>query len=470
MSFPRPNFQPFAQKMTAEGLPEVVIKTFAHYYQLLTAGETGLIAENSIEPVRSLPDAEQLPAGLSDIGTNHLPQTVLIKLNGGLGTGMGLAKAKSLLVVKENLTFLDIIARQAHSMNIPLLLMNSYNTQADSLAVLSAYPGLNGPFPLDFLQHKVPKIVAADLSLAAYPADPSLEWCPPGHGDIYTALVTSGMLDQLLAAGIYYAFVSNADNLGAVLDPAILGYFVQQQLPFMMEVADRTEADKKGGHLAQSPSGQLLLRESAQCPPADEAAFQDIDRHKYFNTNNLWLNLVALKQLLSSKGNVLGLPMIRNRKPVNPRDPHSTPVYQLETAMGSAIAIFAGAGAMRVPRHRFAPVKKNNDLLVVRSDAYLLTEDYRIIPNPARPHGRPAVVELDAQFYDRIDDLEARFPHGTPSLLHCERLVVKGNVYFSSHIQLSGRVHIHNPRPEPLYIAQGQALKNCELLIVDYEL
>src|SRR5438105_1204399 len=82
-----------------------------------------------------------------------------------------------------------------------------------------------------------------------------LEWCPPGHGDIYTALVTSGMLDALLDAGYEHAFVSNSDNLGAVLDPRILAWFAAERIPFLMEVADRTEADRKGGHIAQRPGG-----------------------------------------------------------------------------------------------------------------------------------------------------------------------------------------------------------------------
>ncbi|MCB0168132.1 MAG: UTP--glucose-1-phosphate uridylyltransferase, partial [Anaerolineae bacterium] len=343
--------------MQQEGLPDIVIKTFEYYYTQLVEGQTGMISETEIEPVESLPDAETFSADLAEAGQAALPQTVLLKLNGGLGTSMGLDQAKSLLMVKNGLSFLDIIAHQALHAGIPLVLMNSFVTRDDSLAALDKYPDLQGKIPLDFLQHKIPKITQADFSPATWPADPHLAWCPPGHGDIYTALVTSHMLDTLLAAGYKYAFVSNSDNLGAVMDTAILGHFVQNDLPFMMEVADRTEADKKGGHLAQRPDGQLILRESAQCPSDDMASFQDVSRHKYFNTNNLWLNLPALKAMLQAKDNILGLPMIRNSKTVDPRDSGSTPVYQLETAMGSAIGIFQGAGAIRVPRTRFAPVK-----------------------------------------------------------------------------------------------------------------
>ncbi|MGQ9839373.1 MAG: UTP--glucose-1-phosphate uridylyltransferase [Anaerolineae bacterium] len=441
----RVNFAPFAEKMRAERLPEIVIRTFQFYYAQLAAGETGLIAEADIRPLISLPDLEHLPAGLAENGRAALPRTILLKLNGGLGTGMGLEKAKSLLIVKEGLTFLDIIAQQALRSGVPLVLMNSFATRADSLAALARYPALVGPIPLDFVQHKVPKVLQADLAPATWPQDPDLEWCPPGHGDIYTALLTSGMLQVLLEHGYEYAFVSNADNLGATLDPLILGYVVANRLPFLMEVADRTPADRKGGHLAQrAGDGRLLLRESAQCPAEDMDAFQDIGRHRYFNTNNLWLHLPALKQLLDEKGGVLGLPLIRNSKTLDPRDPTSPKVYQLETAMGAAISLFEGAGALRVPRTRFAPVKTCDDLLAVRSDAYVLTEDWRIVPNPMRRLPGPPVLSLDPQYYKLIDDLEARFPFGPPSLMDCERLKVRGDVRFGRDVVCRGAAEVIN--------------------------
>jgi UTP--glucose-1-phosphate uridylyltransferase len=436
-------FAPFATRMEAEGLPEIVIKTFEYYYNQLAEGQTGLIPEDDISPIGSLPDIETLSPELAQTGQAVLSKAVLMKLNGGLGTGMGLEKSKSLLVVKEGLSFLDIIARQAQSAGVPLILMNSFNTQKDSLAVLSRYPDLQHDIPLDFLQHKVPKVTQDDLSPAIWPQDPELEWCPPGHGDIYAALITSGMLDRLVEAGYEYGFVSNADNLGAVLDAKLLGYFVEQQLPFMMEVADRTEADKKGGHLARRPDGQLLLREIGQCPPDDLGHFQDITRHKYFNTNNLWLNLPILKNIIAAKDNILGLPMIRNRKTIDPRDPTSMVVYQLETAMGSAIASFPGSGAIRVPRSRFAPVKTTADLLVIRSDAYILTDDFRVVPNPARKSDE-IVVSLDEAYYKLVDKMESRFPYGAPSLVACERLTIKGDIKFGRNITIKGKVHLAN--------------------------
>ena len=455
------HFEAFVRRMRAEGLPEIFINVFGDYYQQLVEGRTGLISESEIRPVESLPDAETMPAYLSNVGQAALAKTAVIKLNGGLGTSMGLEQAKSLLIVKEGLTFLDIIARQALSVGVPLVLMNSFATDADSRAFLDErYPELReSDVPLSFLQHKEPKVTQSDLSPADWPQNPELEWCPPGHGDIYVALATSGTLDSLLDAGYEYAFVANVDNLGAIINTAILGYFAENHFPFMMEVADRTEMDRKGGHVAERASdGLFLLRESAQCPEEDMAAFQDINRHKYFNTNNLWLNLPALKQLLEKQDYRLGLPMIRNAKTVDPRDSSSTAVYQLESAMGSAISVFAGAQALRVPRQRFAPVKTTDDLLAVRSDAYAMTDDFRVIPNPTGPTDQ-VVVTLDPAYYKFITDLDARFPRGAPSLVGCQRLSVEGDFRFGRNVVCRGAVWLINDTNEQVEIPDKTALR-----------
>ncbi len=453
------HFAPFAQRMSDERLPDLFITHFAHYYDKLRRGDDGLIAESDIRPVGSLDNADRLSPRLATVGREAVSRTVIIKLNGGLGTSMGLTGPKSLLVVKEGLTFLDIIARQAIEVGAPLLLMNSFATDAESLAVLARYSRRHVNLPLSFCQHKQPKVNAETLAPADWPGDRELEWCPPGHGDLYTALVTSQMLNLLLDDGIEYAFVSNADNLGAVLDPSILGYIVDKGLPFLMEVADRTAADRKGGHLARRPDGGLLLREIAQCPADDLPAFQDIERHRYFNTNNLWLHLPTLRNTLVARGYELDLPMIRNRKTVDPRDPDSTPVYQLETAMGSAIAVFDGAEAIRVPRSRFAPVKKTDDLLAVRSDAYLLTRDYRVVLAPER-RGQPPAVELDSEYYRLVDDLDCRFPAGAPSLRDCERLTVEGPFEFGPRVVVRGEVTFRNETGECRHVPGGLTMTN----------
>ena len=450
------NFALFEERMIAEGLPKLFIQTFAYYYEQLVAGATGMISELDIDSVCTVPDVEQFPRHLVDVGQDALTRTAVIKLNGGLGTSMGLEKAKSLLSVKDGRSFLEIITKQAEKAEVPLVLMNSFTTEEDSQQVLRPFAANSSLTYYTFVQHKEPKIRQADLKPVDWPENPELEWCPPGHGDIYTALVTSGTLDALLAEGIEYVFVSNADNLGAVIDLSILGYLVENEIPFMMEVADRTEMDKKGGHLAQRKDGQLILRESAQCPAEDAKYFQDISRHKYFNTNNLWFHLPTLKQVLEAQDYRLGLPMIRNSKPVDPRHEDSTPVYQLETAMGAAIAVFKGAEAIRVPRSRFAPVKTTNDLLLVRSDVYKMTDAFMVLPENGRTW--EPVVSLDSNYYKIVSDFDARFPHGVPSMKKCTRLEVVGDVVFGKDIVCEGNVLIVNESGEQVVLGDGLVL------------
>jgi UTP--glucose-1-phosphate uridylyltransferase len=315
--------------------------------------------------------------------------------------------------------------------------MNSFATRDDTLAALAAHPGIESDLPLDFLQNRVPKLRADDLHPVAWPAEPGHEWAPPGHGDLYPALVTSGLLERMLAAGYRYAFVSNADNLGATLDPAILGWFAAEGIPFLMEVADRTAADRKGGHLARRSDGGLILRETAQVPESDLDSFQDTGRHRFFNTNTLWLDLQALAARIDEGGGVLDLPLIVNRKTVDPGDSDSTAVIQLESAMGAAIGLFEGAQAIRVPRTRFAPVKTTSDLLALRSDAYRLTAEGQVALVESR-NGEPPLIELDPSFYKLLDDFERRFPDGPPSLVECERLTVNGDLTFGSGVVVRG--------------------------------
>merc|ERR1719215_7067 len=238
-------------------------------------------------------------------------------------------------------------------------------------------------------------------------------------------------------------FVSNSDNLGATMDLSILTHFVATKAPFMMEVAVRTDADKKGGHLAtDSTTGGLLLRESAQCPEADEKAFQDTSRYRFFNTNNLWVDLEALQDQFKKHGGALPLPVMKNSKTVDPRDKNSTKVLQLETAMGAAIECFEGATALVIPRSRFAPVKTTNDLFALRSDAYFLTKDSRITLAEAR-NGVPPDVKLDGM-YKFTDSMEKLIPNGPPSLIDCKKIVVEGDITFAKGVVVKGTVTIKN--------------------------
>jgi UTP--glucose-1-phosphate uridylyltransferase len=435
------------EKMREEGVADAAINAFEHYYRQLEAGETGLMPEDSIEPVDDLPHLDDLPFNAA-AEREALRRAVVLRLNGGLGTSMGLTGAKSLLEAKDGLSFLDIIARQVlalraeHDAELPLLLMNSFSTREDSLAALADHAELDIGLPLDFIQNKEPKLLAEDLTPAEWPDNPALEWCPPGHGDLYTALVTSGMLEQLLERGFEYAFVANSDNLGAALDPRILTWLRAEGIPFLMEVTERTEADRKGGHLAiRKADDRLVLRETAQTPDEDLKALQDLSKHRFANTNNLWVSLRALDAAMRERDNVLGLPMIRNAKTVDPGDKGSPKVFQIETAMGAAIEVFDGARALLVPRTRFAPVKTTDDLLALRSDAYRLTDDAHVeLARESVP-----IVTLDPEYYKLMRDFDARFPDGPVSLVEADRFEVSGDVTFGAGVVARGSVKVEGP-------------------------
>jgi UTP--glucose-1-phosphate uridylyltransferase len=430
------------QKMTDAGVPQRAIDVFTSFYSQLEGGATGMIAEADVEPLTDLERASEL--ALDDAGADAVASTAVIKLNGGLGTSMGMDRAKSLLPVRADLTFLDVIVgqvqhmRRSHGARLPLLFMNSFRTHDDTLEALSRHDDLvvDG-LPLDFLQNREPKLLADDLTPVQWPDDPSLEWCPPGHGDLYTALETSGVLAALLDAGFTYATVSNADNLGAAPDAAMMEWFAASGAPYAAEVCRRTPADVKGGHLVvRREDGRLVLRETAQTPDDDAEAAADLTRHQYFHTNNLWFDLEQLAQTLADREGILGLPLIRNEKTVDPTDPSSPRVVQIESAMGAAVEVFDGATAIEVDRSRFLPVKTTNDLMLLRSDVYGVGEDFRL-----RAQVEPALVDLDRRFYATIADFDARVPD-PPSLVDATSLTVKGDWRFGRGVVVSGEVRL----------------------------
>jgi UTP--glucose-1-phosphate uridylyltransferase len=446
----------FIARMKDRGQPESIIDTFSKYYKKVVSGKKGLIFNRDIIPVNSsevkgLDDLQEY----ADAGRGAFARTVQIVLNGGLGTSMGLSGPKLLIKARNNQSFLQIIIDRAKHYGLKPALMNSPNTHEKTLSEVEKISGSDPP--VMFLQHQFPKILRDGFAPALYPVNPELEWNPPGHGDIYAALEESGTLQKLLDAGIIYAFICNLDNLGSTPDASLLGYFAQNQFPFMMEVAEKTQADVKGGHLARlKKDGRLIIREVAQCPEHELKAFQNIDVYRFFNTNNIWINLKNLK-LIMQKRCTNGLPMILNPKYINPRDDNSPEVYQIETAMGSAISFFEDSTIVKVPRTRFVPVKKCSDLLAIRSDCFVFSKQDQLIPNPKRKIP-PVKIELDPKYYGKIDDFDKRFAQSVPSLIQCEALSVTGDVCFEQGIAIKGKVRITNPTNSQRVITKGTVI------------
>jgi UTP--glucose-1-phosphate uridylyltransferase len=453
-----------AEKMRAAGAHEEAIRAFLSAYDRLVGGDEALIPSDSLEPAGDVTALDDLPDVAPDRVGEVLAAVALVKLNGGLATSMGLQQPKSLMEARDGHSFLDIIVGQTlalrarYGVELPLVLMDSEATRDATLQALRAYRELAVEgLQEDFMQSMIPKLDAETLAPVRWPDAPALEWCPPGHGDVYGALRRSGMLAALRERGIRHAMISNSDNLGAQLDPRVPAHMAARELPFVMEVVQGTEADRKGGHLARRVSdGRLILRESAQTPSQDERSFRDFKRWRYYNTNNLWVDLDVLDATLERSDGVLELPLIINRKTVDPRDPDSTDVIQLESAMGAAIESFEGAELLLVPRTRFAPVKTTDDLLVLRSDVYTLSDEMAVAPIPDRADDMP-YVELDARFYKIIDGFEQRFPSGAPSLRDAQRLVVHGDVTFDRDVVVRGAVTVD--AGEPRTVPAGTVLE-----------
>ncbi len=436
------------QKMKSEGLNQEIIDDFLNKVEQVRNGYTGKVDWSTIGDL----DPNQDEISLETIQQKYSPNVetlkklVVIKLNGGLGTSMGLSKAKSLLPIKNGMSFLEIICKQIlhyrkkFNIEIPLLLMDSYNTQEDCQNELKRIR-FEQNFPTSFLQNKVPRLNAKDLTPITL-SDKKEEWCPPGHGDIYLAMKTNGILDKLLETGYEYAFLSNGDNLGATIEPYILQYFAEENLEFAMEMTPKTLADKKGGAIYRKMINEkfcgLELLETAQVPAEHEHEFSGMGKFRTFSTNNLWINLKALKEKISQAP--LKLSLI-----VNPKVVEGIEVLQLETAMGSAIGNFQRTKGIIIPRERFAPVKKTEDTLIRMSDAYVLNEDYSLTMNPKRKEKGLGenLVSLDEKYYKKIDKFLKLFPV-LPSLIFSNSFIVKGEIEFDTQVEILGDVKISN--------------------------
>jgi UTP--glucose-1-phosphate uridylyltransferase len=450
-------------RLRDEGVLPLLQENFLRLCGMFLSGGTGRIPEREIVPVPSLLALGSF-GGCRAAGAAAMDRVAVLKLNGGLGTSMGLDGPKALLLAKGGLTFLDIVCRQIlaqrqrQSCRLPLILMNSFRTHEASLEFLSRYPGLAVDVPQEFCQSTVPRLDAEGIALPRTWGEAAL--CAPGHGELFSTLAATGMLQMLLQRGYEYLFVSNVDNLGATIDESILGYMVRERVPFLMEVVRRTAADRKGGHLARrATDGHLLLREVAQCPDEDISFFLDIERHPYFNTNNIWIQLSPLNEVLETHGGILDLPLICNPKMIQIGE-RETRGFQLETAIGSAINLFESAQAVEVERTRFAPVKSTADLLTLWSDAYTLSEEWRLEPNPPFPNPRPAIA-LDRKWFGTYEALRERIPaDAPPALSSCKRLSVEGNVYFGRTVAIRGEVDVVGNPEIPGLIPSNTILEN----------
>ncbi|KAJ3039756.1 UTP-glucose-1-phosphate uridylyltransferase [Rhizophlyctis rosea] len=407
-------------------------------------------APEQVVSYKSLQEADEVST------TQFLSKLAVLKLNGGLGTTMGCVGPKSVIEVRDGMTFLDLTVRQIEYLNekykvqVPLILMNSFNTDDDTQRTIQKYKG-HGLQIITFNQSRFPRVSKDSLlPVPKSPNAPISSWYPPGHGDLFEALMNSGTLDELLAQGKEYLFVSNVDNLGATVDINILKHFASSGSEFIMELTDKTKADIKGGTLIDY-NGTVRLLEIAQVPAEHVDDFKSVKKFRYFNTNNLWMNLNAIKRVVDNSE--LSLEIIVNNKTAD----NGEKVIQLETAVGAAIKHFKGAHGVNVPRSRFLPVKSTSDLFLITSDLYRLNHG-ELTMNPARIFNTVPLVKLGDHF-KKVGHFSSRF-QGPPHILELDHLTVTGDVTFGHDVVLQGTVIIVANHGERIDIPSGAILND----------
>ncbi|KAF5299106.1 hypothetical protein FQR65_LT09464 [Abscondita terminalis] len=414
-------------------------------------------------PLEAVKDYNTLETPTTDLIHKMLAKLIVVKLNGGLGTSMGCHGPKSVISVRNNLTFLDLTVQQiehlnkTYKTNVPLILMNSFNTDEDTEKVLRKYKNLNVEIH-SFNQSCYPRLNRETLLPIAKNSnyEDDLEaWYPPGHGDFYQSFKNCGLLKKFLDQGREYCFISNIDNLGATVDLNILNLLLNPnnstKHEFVMEVTDKTRADVKGGTLIQYEN-KLRLLEIAQVPKEHVDDFKSVKTFKFFNTNNIWAKLDAIDRVLND--NKLNMEIIINNKSLD----NGINVIQLETAVGAAMKCFEGGVGINVPRSRFLPVKKTSDLLLVMSNLYNL-KNGSLVMSPQRMFPTTPLVKLGENHFSKVHEFLGRFAN-IPDIIELDHLTVSGDVTFGGRVSLKGTVIIIANHGDRIDIPAGATLEN----------
>lgn len=420
---------------------------------------------NTLDWDRIAPPAHDQVVDYSELANSesvgYLNKLAVLKLNGGLGTSMGCVGPKSVIEVRDGMSFLDLSVRQieylnrTYDVNVPFVLMNSFNTDDDTQNIIKKYEGHKIDI-LTFNQSRYPRILKDSLLPAPKKYDsPISDWYPPGHGDVFESLYNSGTLDKLIARGVEILFLSNVDNLGAVVDLRILQHMVETEAEYIMELTDKTKADVKGGTIIDY-NGSVRLLEIAQVPKEHTNEFKSIKKFKYFNTNNIWLNLKAIKKIIER--NELEMEIIPNNKtiPADKKGESDISIVQLETAVGAAIRHFKNAHGVNVPRRRFLPVKTCSDLMLVKSDLYSLKHgQLQIDPNRFGP---APLIKLGNDF-KKVSDFQKHIS-SIPKIIELDHLTITGAVNLGRGVTLKGTVIIVATEGSTIDIPPGSILEN----------
>lgn len=332
--------------------------------------EKSSVIQGTIEPVDDVVNADYESNELRALGEAALAEghVATCVLNGGMATRFG-GVVKGVVEVFGGQSFLALKARDARlaaerwGQPVPLVLMNSFATSeatAQHVAAAQGF-GLATENILTFHQSISLRLTQGGELFIGKDGKPSYH--APGHGDFFACLRNSGVLAQLRQRGVRVLLFSNVDNLGATIDPVIIGHHLREGRPFTAELTQKQRtasgAWDKGGAPAKV-NGRRQLVEGFRFP-GDFAQ----ERLPDFSTNNMLFTLEAIDR---------PVPLTRH---VVKKSVDGQTALQLESITCEASAVDAPDGTpllpmtlLRVPREgprgRFFPVKEPEDLGAMR--------------------------------------------------------------------------------------------------------
>ncbi len=294
----------------------------------------------------------------------------VLVLNGGMATRFG-GGAKGVVPVCDGhprTSFLAIKLAEVHrraselDASIAVVLMHSFATEAASVAHVDMldWVGLRTDDRLWFSQSIMPRVLPDGTPLTSLPEaaafDDATVYAAPGHGDTLARLRGSGMLARLRGRGVEHILLSNVDNVGASLDPAVLGAHLESAgsgNAVSVEVVRRVAGDA-GGCVADLPGGRPAIIEGFRLP-----AGVDLTDYPHFNTNTLWLVASAVDRNFD-------LSWFAVRKKIPWPGGGEREVVQFEQLVGQ-VTEFAPTTFLDVDRDtRFLPIKTRADLDATR--------------------------------------------------------------------------------------------------------
>lgn len=291
-------------------------------------------------------------------------EVAALVLNGGMATRFGGAVKGVVPVLpgRDELSFLAIklaglrtVARAVKG-HVPVVLMNSFATAAATREHLDAiaWAGMPVDERLSFEQSLLPRVLADGTPLPELPNAQHLEdthvYAAPGHGDTLRRVRDSGTLARLAARGVRHLLISNVDNLGASLDPVVLGAHleaVDRGAALSVEVVARAPGDA-GGCVARV-DGRPQIIEGFRLP-----AGTDLADYPHFNTNTLWVTVEALREPYP----LTWFPV--HKSITGPRG-EKIEVVQFEQLVGQ-LSEFVQTACLEVDRGRFLPIKTREEL------------------------------------------------------------------------------------------------------------